>query len=115
VAQESSDESDLDLEFMAVKKKNKRKLVQIEESQEEAKKPKLEVIEEVSEVVQQKPIQEPAQESITETTEVEPKQEPVDYPEIDLKNFNNVGELAALGLGHLKHALDSKFNFPNYF
>ena len=28
----------------------------------------------------------------------------IDYPEIDLMNFNSIEELVALGLDHLKHA-----------
>jgi hypothetical protein len=37
----------------------------------------------------------------------EPTEE-IDYPEIDLKKFNSVDELSALGIDHLKHALQSK-------
>jgi len=105
---EASDESDLEMDFITVKK-NKRKLVPVEKNPTEIKKPKLEVFEEVvaPKVVQQtKNIVKP----IEKKTKQVPKQEPVekiDYPSIDLSEFDSAEKLHSLGLDHLKHALES--------
>lgn len=113
---ESSGDSDLETGFITVTKK-KRKLVSVEKESVEVKRAKVDVECSKIEVTPKAPMiaelkkeENKPEEQPKQSKESHPKQpeEKIDYPEIDLNNFESAQELCVLGLGHLKHALESR-------